>query len=434
MLRVWILIFLVGFLFAEADGKTSRAIVADSATRVVLPRASIIDSNGKTVGFSDSKGRIPALLPGSYPITVRYLGFEPRIVDSSVTDTIFLREDTAELPEYVVKTTRQRLIHILAYVREYSSLTTYTDTVFLFREKMVDFMLVPEGKMRYKGWTNPRVLSSRSYYRFTDSQGLDSVSGESRYHFSWSDWVGVIGASLPSPLENVKVGDYTIGGKYVPSEIWHRDGDKVSVDVNMLADTIARKWVPGISGFFSDRLEFDSFRLHLDYDNVTGNYLKPSDLTFYSYNIESTGRGHNMFRFNKPEEQFYVDTRAEVYILDRETISLKEARKWENLGSLDDIGIFEPLGAPSPDPGVLILVDRVEQVDKGEVRLGLSPDSRYLSSGKGRDNFHVGKRALFLLKDLTGITMFKSRKNFKERWRNFRNERRERNNSRNLPE
>ena len=81
-----------------------------------------------------------------------------------------------ELPEMVVESGKRRVLHMLAYVREYSTLSSYGDTVLLFREKMVDYMFVPDKKMRFKGWTIPRILKTKSYYRFTDGQGLDSVS------------------------------------------------------------------------------------------------------------------------------------------------------------------------------------------------------------------------------------------------------------------
>lgn len=73
------------------------------------------------------------------------------------------------------------------------------------------------------------------------------------------------------------------------------------------------------------------------------------------------------------------------------------------------------------------------KIDQEGVRLDQKADRRYVSSGKGRDNFKIGKRALFLLKDLTGVTAYKRRKNLKERWHNFRDERRQRNNTRDLP-
>ena len=107
-------------------------IVADSATHVPLPNASIYDKDGTPVAVSNSNGALPRISQSRYPITVRYLGFNERTVLFGSADTIFLSENVSELPEVVIESRRQRMLHILAYVREYSSLSTYTDTVFLF--------------------------------------------------------------------------------------------------------------------------------------------------------------------------------------------------------------------------------------------------------------------------------------------------------------
>ena len=173
------------------EARADDVIVVDSATHVPLPNASIYDKDGTPFGLSDRNGAVPKIPRSRYPITVRYLGFNDKTVMFGDKDTIFLSDKVSELPEVVVKSDRQRLLHILAYVREYSTLATYTDTIFLFREKMVDYMLPSDNKIKFKGWSYPRVLTSKSYYRFTNNNGLDSVSDVDQHHFSWSDWIGI---------------------------------------------------------------------------------------------------------------------------------------------------------------------------------------------------------------------------------------------------
>ena len=73
------------------------------------------------------------------------MGYGEAVVKAIGTDTIFMREIAMDLPEVVVESRDHKVLHMLAYVREYSTLTTYTDTIFLFREKMVDYMM-PQGK------------------------------------------------------------------------------------------------------------------------------------------------------------------------------------------------------------------------------------------------------------------------------------------------
>lgn len=397
-------------------------IVVDSATHVPLPNASIYDKDGTPVGLSNSNGAVPKITRNRYPITVRYLGFNDKTVMFGDKDTIFLSEKVSELPEVIVKSSRQRLLHILAYVREYSTLATYTDTIFLFREKMVDYMLPSYNKIKFKGWTYPRVLTCKSYYRFTNNNGLDSVSDVGQHHFSWSDWIGMPPeVSIPLRIRNSQISADTLCGKYSPTEIWHKSNDQIRVDVDVLADTVSRKWVPSLANFFRRGLDYEKFKVTFNYDNVMGDYISKLDLEGYSFSIESKGRGREMFRFNKIDEPFFVSTNADVYILDKEYITVKEAKEWDKRDfDVDEIGIYEPLEAPALSLSTLNLIERVNLLDKDKIRLDFLPDHRLMGSNSGRRNFRIGRRALFLLKQVTGITLYKSHKNFNNNWNSFR--------------
>ena len=142
------------------------------------------------------------------------------------------------LRELVVSGRKKKFLHILGYVREYSTLATFTDTVFMFREKMVDYLLPPEAGKKTRGWSTPRVLASRSYYRFTDINGLDSVSDRCSHHFSWADWVGIVPSTdVPSGLKSVPSGTHTDRGKYSPAVVWSKEDGRMTLDIDVLADT-----------------------------------------------------------------------------------------------------------------------------------------------------------------------------------------------------
>lgn len=402
----------------------SEVIVVDSATNVALPNASIYDKDGTPVGLSNSKGVIPKIARSRYPITVRYLGFNDKSVMYGSNDTVFLSESVSELPEMIVESSRHRVLHILAYVREYSTLSTYTDTIFLFREKMVDYMLPSDNKVKFDGWSSPRVLTCKSYYRFTNNNGLDSVSDTSQHHFTWSDWIAIPPeVSMPMRIKSSRISADTLFGKYNPTEIWRRNNDRIRIDIDVLADTISRKWVPKLAYFFRRGLDYNKFKVSFNYDNIEGNSLSGFDLDGYSFTIESKGRGREMFRFNKINEPFFVSTNAEVYILDKEHITVKEAKKWEKRDfDVDEIGIYEPMDAPQLSAAILDLVERVDLLDKHKIRLDFIPDHRLMGSNSGRRNLRIGRRALLLLKQATGITFFKSHKNFNNNWAKFRKE------------
>ncbi|WP_289741165.1 hypothetical protein [uncultured Duncaniella sp.] len=417
-----VLIFLFSLL--DVKGQVRHAVVADSANGMPLSGTSVFDRDGNIIGMCGRSGTIPYVSSGSYPLTLRCLGYEEKVVRSIDSDTIFLRECITELPEVVIESRQHKVLHVLAYMREYSTLSTYTDTVFLFREKMVDYMLLPDEKIRFRGWSMPRVIKSRSYYRFTNAEGLDSVSDECVHHFSWSDWLGVkTCVKIPTALNSLECGADTLRGRYGPSEIWIRNNDRMTVDVDVLADTVGRKWIPNLSAFFKGNLDFENFRVRFNYDNLAGDAVSNKDLTGYSFNIESRGRGHDMFRFNNIDEPFFVTTYGEVYMIDKEYITVKEAKEWEKHNfAADEIGMYIPKEAPEIQPPIQELVRRVGMIDKGGVRLNVAPDVRLISPYTGNRNFHFGRRVLLLLKEVTGITLVKSHRNMNNNWRKFRKE------------
>ena len=126
-----------------------------------------------------------------------------------------------------------------------------------------------------------------------------------------------------------------------------------------------------------------------------------------------------MFMFNRRDEPFFVSTYAEAYILDKEYITVKEAKKWENRKTgIDDIPIYEPPEAPELQADIQLLVDRVNSLDHDHVRLALTPDKRL--AGRHIARQHFGQRVLQLLKTATGISSIQHRRNLNRRWKEFR--------------
>ncbi len=333
-------------------------------------------------------------------------------------------DKVAELPEVVVSTHKDRLLHILAYVREYSALTNYTDTIFLFREKMVDYMLPTNKKIKFEGWTKPRVLSSESYYRFSNNRGLDSVSNNCNLHFSWSDWMSLPPTELlPEKLRGKENCTDTVTGRYGAVETWTKDMDRVTHKIDVTADASGRECVPDFDGFFEKNIEFDKFDVFIEYDNVNGDYLLPSDVESYSYNLDSYGRGHKMFGFSRSDQPYYVKTDATAYIIDREYITVKEAKKWVDYKYTGkEEFIFASSYAPALEKPILELIDRVLNIDSVSIRINDKPDIRLSTKYNVKKKFNSGEILLQVLKEISGISqMQRDRDNFKEnnRWKKY---------------
>lgn len=426
--------FLFSILLSGFALNAGATVVVDAETRRPMASATIFDSHGKTLGMSSSNGHIPYAPAEKYPLRVRYMGYHESTVNNAAVDSVFLSPNPMELRELVVETKRRNVLHIIAYVQETSSLSSLKDTVFLFREKMVDFMLPSSEKMRFKGWKLPRILKSKSYYRFTDSTGLDSVSDRCSHHFSWADWMGLSPESeIPERLRGKETESDTLYGKYSPVEIWTKNAETVKLDVDVLAAPRGRKRVPGVSLFFRDNVDFEQFRLHVSYDNIFDTTVTPEDITGYSFNIESNGRGREMFMFNRPDERFWVNTYAEIYILDKEYISSSEASKWEELKiDTSELEIIRREDVPEPGESIRNLIARVDSIDHLKTRLDFIPDHRLGSAGPPKRNFV--QKIFERIKGMTGIDQQLGKRKMNKHWREFRKERHKKNASRVYPD
>lgn len=359
-----------------------RIIVVDSVSGEPLAKASVLDRNGKPAGMTSDRGELPDLKPSSYPLTIHYIGYTPATVARPDGDSrVRLSKMTLALPEVTVSVGKNEVLHLKGYVREYSTLTSVTDTVTLFREKAVDFM-IPTKKARrsFRGWSSPRLLASRSYFRFTTRYGLDSVSDYYRQHFSWSDRVGVVDR-VPMPLglrRRSEAGD-TVYGKYGVASMWHRNGESVTLQADVLADSVNRKWVPDMDAFMHGSVDFNRFDIKISFDDIGESMLMAENISGISCNIDTKGRGWSLFQVFRHDEPFYVNTYAEIYITDRKYITTSQAKKLARLsGTTLGADIVPPPEAPPLQPAVRELIARVDSIDHDGQRTALRPNQRYM--------------------------------------------------------
>ena len=120
------------------------------------------------------------------------------------------------------------------------------------------------------------------------------------------------------------------------------------------------------------------------FSGVGSDTILADDIARMSFSIESNGRGRNLNLFFRTSDPVYVDTYAEIYMTDKEYISVPEAKRWEKaLPRNGGIGFFPPPDAPELQPAIRSIVERVEAIDYSALRLNEKPDSRY--AGKNLD-------------------------------------------------
>lgn len=408
--RICCLIILTLLSTVTLTAKESPVTVVDSLSKLPVGGASIFDNRGNFIDVTDNSGRMPLISPESYPLTIRCIGYESLVVEEP-TKKVGLVRNVYSLPEVTVLEGKDVYVHLLGYVREYSVLSTYNDSINLFREKWVDFMIPTNPDSKFKGWSSPRILSTKSYYHYTNIYGLDSVADRSQHHFSWSDWIGVKDRiPLPESLRKSEAGVDSVEGHYNWKEIWERSDKRINISVDVLADTTNLSWIPNTSGFFKGNIDFDMFKLRYVYSDNDSAKLNVSDLQAISFNIDSRGRGRNMFMFNPVGMPFFVQTYGEIYIADKEYIRKKDAKKWQDYKF--DEEIFEEIGLPADVPPLSEdtrnLIARVENINHIDRQLMIKPDPILI--GPERKKLNTGQKILHFLNNLRKTVYVRSPK------------------------
>ncbi len=373
------------FLIFNLNVAARQSIIVDAESGVPVSMVSIFDRTGKMIGTGDENGSLPEIYKSAYPITLRSLGYSDKKVFSQEDSIIEMTRMAFDLPEVKVDARKRPILHLTGYLREISTMFSSSDTIMLYREKWVDFMIPAEKEKHYKGWLDPRILKSKSYYKFTNVDGQDSVSDRINHHFSWSDWL-----SLPPKVYQPKtmvrsqsVSD-TIMGVFSAAEIWRRDSTKYRVDVDVLADTLRGKWSPRLKSRLWKDLDFERLLLTIEYSDCDTLSVKPQNIDRMSCYIESMGRGHDMFRFNNLYDNYlYVTTYVDLVIADREYLTVKDARKKEKdrLLALEEASLVLASEKLPRDSVINDLIARVNAIDHDQRRLGMELDKRV---GSGR--------------------------------------------------
>lgn len=384
------LTFLVVVVFAillifNLNIEARQSIVVDAESYVPVEMVSIFNRSGKMIATGDENGELPDINKGAYPLTLRSLGYADKKVASPKDSIIEMTRMAFDLPEVKVDTRKRPILHLTGYLREISTMSSSSDTIMLYREKWVDFMIPSEKEKHYGGWLEPRILKSKSYYKFTNVDGKDSVSDRINHHFSWSDWL-----SLPPRVKqpNAIVGSQsvadTVMGLSSFAELWRRDSTKYRVDVDVLADTLRGKWASRLNSRLWQDLDFKRLLLTFEYSDCDTVYVKPQNIDRMSCYIESMGRGHDMFRFNNLYDNFlYVTTYVDLVIADREYLTVKDARKKEKdrLFALEEASLVLESEKLPRDSVINDLIARVNAIDHDQRRLNMELDKRV---GSGR--------------------------------------------------
>lgn len=267
--------------------------LVDAETKAPLPLASITDRSGNVVGMTDKSGVIPELQKDRYPITFNYVGYASLQILKPAEDDVKMIQQDYELPEIVVIPGSRPLLHLTGYMREITSVLSSSDSVAIFKESVVDF-LVPVEKTKVKGWNKARELASKTYVRMSNSSGLDSVSTNHEYEFMlWGNSHNLVPSvtKIPDKIKGADIAYDTIMGKYYPKIIWQKNGDVTRWNSDALASEKNHVTSPLALKLLGLTTEFTEVSKNYVFNTPDMDFISPSDLRQVSMTIDMLAKG-----------------------------------------------------------------------------------------------------------------------------------------------
>lgn len=336
--------------------------LVDASTKAVMPLAAITDRSGNVVGMTDNNGEIPEISSDRYPITFNSMGYEQVVLVKPATADVGMQLRNYELPEIVVTPGSRPLLHLTGYMRETSSVMGSSDSITMFRESIVDF-LVPIEKAKVKGWDAARILASKTFVKIKNSAGLDSVSNRHEYEYMlWGDKLGLIHAKrdVPEAIKGKTFACDTIMGKYFPKIIWWKNGPLTRWYGDGLANEKNHTISPAFLKFFGLTTDFKDLSTAYVFNTPEADAISPADLKQASVSLNMLARGRLFKKAFDSSTPVNIKAYVEVYLTDREYLSNEEAKLLKKEPPvIRPAEIIAPADATPIHPAIRQIKDRV---------------------------------------------------------------------------
>lgn len=302
--------------------------VTDSATGEALPGASVFNRSGSILGITDAAGDFPTASAVDFPLTIRYIGYEPRTL-AVAADTIGMTATALPLSEVTV-TDRVDGAHIICYMREYCSATTSTDTANFIIERMVDY-IVPLRKdvKKFKEQRSPRTLAKRATARYTSADGTDSVADNPDTDiYSWSFFCTLddFGIAETEAMRGLNSATDTIDSKKAPI-LLRKNGGTLTATIDYLADKKDHTWSPAALKLLGATTDFTEIQRSQAFAVSDDGRYPVNNFAANTFAMQALGRGKLMKRMFRTSEPVQMRSLIEAYPVDCTYITAEESSR-----------------------------------------------------------------------------------------------------------
>lgn len=268
-----ILLISLSILFFLCSAKEKTITVSGFEDRQPIAGAIIFDKTGIIKGSTDEKGQIPHIGTEDFPLTVKCLGYNNTLINEA-NDSVFLETMRLPLREIVITPGDRPVTRFLGYGREYMCYATPTDTMQAFTECILEIFI---GDKKLKGFkksdsNKPRIRGAKTYKRFTDNKGKDSISTKNNGMLT-DKWFTI--KKQISESEALRSGSRqdVVQGKFGPKTVMIRTDEFFKINEDNLADYKGHRWSPPILKVLGMTTEFSEMKDAYAFSvNETGTY------------------------------------------------------------------------------------------------------------------------------------------------------------------
>ena len=337
--------------------------VTEAETGQPLPKASLFDKFGLFLGVADNNGIVPSTISlNSYPIHIRYVGYEPIDVTSPDAGVVAMKESTYDLPEIVVDDKSRNLLYLQAFVRSYTTLEDSNDTIGHYTEQIVDYVIPIGKKAKFKGWKKPRTLATKKYKQIKTERkkgSVDSLSYTVDYQkfspgFSITDKFEV-----PAQILSGETTEYAIDGKYSTKEKWNVIGDNYIVEIDEMSDHKDHYYQPAFLKLFGASAAATTDEARYKFEK-NGKNPSVENLVEASQIWDMILKGKLFKKATQAKDDSKMNHYSEMFVIDRAYLTADEAKELQKNPPVIAPDFKIPEGIPAPPTAVQKLKEKVE--------------------------------------------------------------------------
>ena len=337
-------------------------VVVDNTDDTPLPLATVFNQNGTIIGMTDENGNMPKLTNPLFPLTIRYMGYDPLVVNTLNADSLKMTASTYDLPEITIQPVDRPVTRMIVYVRQYASMTTSKDTIDMFADYMADLRWARKDVKKFKRRDGrlTRTSPMRAYVHMK-SPTTDSIGFPAREEFetlSWSDLIQVPTDTVfePRVARNKEQQTDTVVGKSGYAVINFSTPTTFCVKTDVIANTDDHKLSFGLLKLLGFNVEFSTLTEQTVFPSDSTGVHLPESLASYSMTLEATGKGRWIKKLLGSKSNVDIKCYYEVYPVDIEHLTVEQWREIKKDPPQDEFTI--PTTAPALAPEVESQIER----------------------------------------------------------------------------